>query len=285
MPPGILADSSAPALTAQLAVVWDAMASIGESLTDEEWRRPTPCPGWPVSAQYAHVIGTESMLLDRPNPPQDPGKPDPGKRQHVRNDIGGFNEIWVAALDPLPRPEVLERFAEVTTARKKALAAMGEDDFAKPSWTPIGQADYRRFMQIRVFDCWVHDQDVRDAIGRPGDEEGPAAEQSVDEIFRAIGYLVGKKAAAPAGSTVTIALTGPIRRTVHVASIEGRARAVPALEGDPTAAITLTSTAFTRLAGGRIDPARVVAGELGGVELAGDRDLAGRLIANLAFTI
>jgi uncharacterized protein (TIGR03083 family) len=280
MTPGIVTDSSGAALTAQLTEVWDAMASLGEGITDEEWRLPSPCPGWPVSAQYAHVIGTESMLLDRPNPPADPGRP-----PHVHNDIGGFNEIWVAALDPLPRAAVLERLAEVTTARKKALAAMGEEDFARPSWTPIGQADYRRFMQIRVFDCWVHEQDVRDAVGRPGHEEGPAAEQSVDEIFRAIGYLVGKKAAAPAGSTVTITLTGPVRRTVHVASIDGRARAVPAIDGAATAAITLTSTAFTRLACGRIDPARVAGGELGGVEMAGDGELAGRLIANLAFTV
>jgi uncharacterized protein (TIGR03083 family) len=278
--PGIVADSSAAGLTAQLAEVWDAMAALGQSLSDAEWSLPTPCPGWPVSALYAHVIGTESMLLQRPNPTVDSGT-----RDHVRNDIGGFNETWVASLEPLTRPEVLERFAEVTTARKEALVGMAEDDFAKPSWTPIGQADYRRFMQIRVFDCWVHEQDVRDATRRPGHEEGPAAEQSLDEIFRAIGFLVGKKAAAPPGSTVTITLTGPVRRTVHVASVEGRAKAVAGVEGEPTAGITLTSTAFTRLACGRVEPWAVVAGDLGGVEMTGDHELAGRLVHNLAFTI
>jgi uncharacterized protein (TIGR03083 family) len=278
--PWIVAESSAAGLTGQLTEVWDAMGALGRSLSEEEWTLPTACPGWPVAAQYAHVIGTESALLQRPNPPVNPGTP-----AYVHNDIGRFNEKWVAALAPLAQTDVLERFAEVTASREEELAGMSEADFDRASWTPIGQADYRRFMQIRVFDCWIHEQDVRDATGRPGHEEGPAPEQSVDEIVRALGYLVGKKAAAPAGSTVTITLTGPIRRTVHVVSIDGRAKAVAGLNGDPTAAIALTSTAFTRLACGRVEPAAVLGGGLGGVEMTGDRNLGRRLVANLAFTI
>jgi uncharacterized protein (TIGR03083 family) len=272
----IRSDSSADGLKAQLGEVWDSLGDLGDSLSDDEWKRPSPCPGWPVSAQYAHVIGTESMLLGRPNPEADPGRPD-----HVRNDIGGFNEVWVAALDAEPRSEVMARFVEVTDTRKRALADMDEDAFSQPSWTPVGQADYRRFMQIRVFDCWVHEQDVRDAVGRPGHESGPVAEQSVDEIVRAIGYLVGKKAKAPDGSSVRITLSGPVERTVDVAVVDGRARAVETLDGPPTASLELASSLFTRLACGRVSPDAVI----DRVTLSGDADLARRVIDNLAFTI
>jgi uncharacterized protein (TIGR03083 family) len=274
-PPGIAADSSASALTGQLTEVWSTLAALGSGLTDEEWALDTACPGWPVSAQYAHVIGTESLLLGRPNP-----EIDPGQRQHVRNDIGGLNEVWVAALAGESRVEVLERFAEVTGARKRALEAMSEDDFSKPSWTPVGQADYRRFMQIRTFDCWMHEQDVRGAVGQPGHEDGPVAEQSVDEIVRALGYLVGKRAGASEGSALTLKLTGPVRRTVHVA-VAGRAQVVEHLPAAATAQVAMGSTLFTRLAGGRVAPATAA----GQVELAGDTALGQRLIDNLAFTI
>ena len=37
-------------------------------------------------------------------------------------------------------------------------------------------------MRIRVFDCWLHEQDIRDAVGRPGGEDGPAASVALDEI-------------------------------------------------------------------------------------------------------
>lgn len=273
--PGLAADNSAAGLTGQLDEVWSALGALGSGLDDSQWAGETACPGWPVSAHYAHVIGTESLLLGRPNPEIDPGRP-----EHVRNDIGGLNEAWVAALAGESRATVMERLAEVTGARRAALKSMGEDDFSKPSWTPVGQADYRRFMQIRVFDCWMHEQDVRAAVGRPGHEDGPVAEQSVDEIVRALGYLFGKKAGAPEGSALTLELTGPVRRTLHVA-VAGRAGVVDHLDVEPTVVVTMESTLFTRLAGGRMAPAAAA----GQVQLSGDVDLGQRLIDNLGFTI
>jgi uncharacterized protein (TIGR03083 family) len=273
--PGLVADSSAAGLTAQLDDVWTSLAFLGATLTDDDWQSATPCPGWPVSAQYAHVVGTESMLLGRPNPDADPGKP-----EHVRNDIGGFNEVWVVSLAGESRAEVLARFDEVTEARRAALAAMGEDDFSKESWTPVGKADYRRFMQIRVFDCWVHDQDVRDAVRRPGDESGPVAEQAIDEIVRALGYVVGKRAGATDGQRVTFELTGPLERIIHVA-VDGRAQVVESLDGPATVTLSLGSTPFARLACGRVAPAAVQ----DRVKVAGDDDLGRRVLDNLAFTI
>jgi uncharacterized protein (TIGR03083 family) len=269
------ADNSARGLISQLHEVWSSLAGLGATLTDKEWALPTACPGWPVAAQYAHVIGTESVLLGRPAPDLDPGP-----ARHVRNDIGRFNEAWVAGLAPLPRTEVLARFAEVTDARGQALAAMDEDNFSEPSWTPVGQADYRRFMQIRVFDCWVHEQDVRMAVNRAGHEVGAVVEQVVDEIGRALGYIVGKKAGAPAGSSVAIELTGPLRRTLCV-MVEGRARVVDRLDAPATATLTLGSVLFTRLACGRVDPAAVI----GEVQVGGETDLGQRLLTALPFTI
>jgi uncharacterized protein (TIGR03083 family) len=303
-PSGIIADNSAAGLRDQLDEVWTSLAFVGAALAEEEWLFATACPGWNVAAQYAHVIGTESMLLGRPSPEIDPGRP-----EHVRNDIGGFNEVWVATLAGQPRETVLAQFDEVTEARRAALDAMSEDDFSAPAWTPIGQSDYRRFMQIRVFDCWVHEQDVRDAVRRPGHEDGPVAEQAIDEIARALGYLVGKKAGAPDGSAVTLELTGPVERSFHVA-MEGRAKLVASLDGPATATVTLASSTFTRLACGRVDPGAVLdrppgaadgsgrggagaggSGQAGAAEgagkglLSGDIDLARRVVANLAFTI
>jgi uncharacterized protein (TIGR03083 family) len=278
--PGIVADSSASALKGQLDEVWNSLATVGVSLGDADWDAPTSCPGWPVSAQYAHVVGTESMLLGRPNPEVIPDRPD-----HVRNDIGTFNEAWIVSLASESRESVLARFAEVTSARRAALAAMSEQDFAADSWTPIGPSDYRRFMQIRVFDCWVHEQDVRFAIERPGHEIGPVAEQSVDEIVRALGYIVGKKAGAGPGSSVRISLTGPLERAIEVAVVDGRARVIDAVDGPPTTTLALSSTAFTRLASGRVDAATVLAGDFGGVTIAGDSDFGERIVTSLPFTI
>lgn len=263
-------------LVGLLATAWSSMAELLASLSDEEWERPA-LPGWDVHDVVAHLVGTERMLSGE-QAPEPPAADRAG--EHVRNDIARVNEGWVVALRARSHAELLADFVEVTARRLAALAAMGADEFDAPSWTPVGQATYGRFMEIRVFDCWMHEHDVRAAVGRPGDEDGPVAEQSLAEVVGSLGYVVGKRVGAPDGSSVTIHLTGPIHRDVHVL-VDGRARVVDSLDGPATASVSLPSTLFLRLAGGRVDPEA----ELANVELGGDPELAHRLATRLAFTI
>jgi uncharacterized protein (TIGR03083 family) len=268
------AENTAAALTAQLAETWSSIEDLGRGLTPAEWLTPTACPGWTVADQLAHIVGTESMLAGDPAPAGDAAD----AAAHVRNDIGRANEQWVVALRRLPPIELVETFHRITARRLEALRARPEAEWEEPSWTPVGRADYRRFMQIRVFDSWVHEQDMRAAVGRPGHADGPAAEQAIDEIERALGYLVGKRGGAPEGSAVTIDLTGPVTRSVHV-MVDGRATVVAALRAPADVTIRLDSTTFVALACGRVDPGHVTIG------IDGNQELGQRIAANLAFTI
>ena len=125
------------------------------------------------------------------------------------------------------------------TARRLAvLQDTYQADWDTEGFTPAGIDTYGRFMRIRVFDCWFHEQDIRDAVGQPGGEEGVSARAALDEMEAAIGYVVGKKAAAPAGSRVTFVLTGPAARTIHV-EVGERAKVVDELDGPATVTLTM----------------------------------------------
>jgi uncharacterized protein (TIGR03083 family) len=174
--------------------------------------------------------------------------------------------------------DLLEKFRHTTARRLEALRALTDAQWDEPSWTPVGKADYRRFMQIRVFDSWVHEQDMRTAVGQPGHGDGPAAEQAIDEIERALGYVIGKRAGAPDGSSVTIELTGPVTRNIHVA-VDGRAAVVATLPDVADVILRLSSDTFVALACGRVDPADVA------IAIEGDQELGQRIATNLAFTI
>jgi hypothetical protein len=102
----------------------------------------------------------------------------------------------------------------------------------------------------------------------------------VDEVVNALGYIVGKKAAAPDGSSVSIELSGPVRRKLNVL-VEGRGRVVDTLPRSPTATLRMGSGLFVRLAAGRVDPSS----HLGDIQLNGDTELGRRVATNLAFTI
>ncbi|HYI60362.1 MAG TPA: maleylpyruvate isomerase family mycothiol-dependent enzyme [Acidimicrobiales bacterium] len=257
----------------------EELAALDALLTDlpeEDWSRPTPCPGWDVRANVAHIVGTEWMLAGRPSPDV---PVDRDARPHVRNDIGAFNEAWVighAGTDP---GEMLALLRDVTAERVATLRAMGDDEWEAESFTPAGPDSYGRFMRIRVFDCWMHEQDIRDALRRPGHTTGLPVEVTIDEMASALGYAVGKKAGAPDGTSVTFALTD-LGRDLHVA-VDGRARVVEALDGPATVTLRLGVHAFSRLAGGRAtldeldDP----------VEVEGDTALGHQVLTRLAYTI
>ncbi len=259
---------------------WRTLDELMAGLSEDEWATPTPLPGWTVKDVMAHAIGTESMLLGEAAPEIDVGAP-----EHVRNDIGRFNEQWVTSMRDRSPADVLTDFRRVTSRRLEALRAMDTDTWEAEGFTPAGKDSYGRFMRIRVFDCWIHEQDIRDAVGRPGGDAGAPAELALDEMTTAMGFVVGKKAGASPGSRVMFDLIGPASRQVLVELGTGegaRAAVVDELSGPPTVTLRMPVGVFVRLGGGRADPASLREQ----VEITGeDGELGERLVANLAFTI
>ena len=258
-----------------LAQEWAVINDLLAGLSDQDWSREA-LPGWDVHDVLAHIIGTERMLSGA----EFPSAPVADLGAHVRNDIGKANEAWVLALRDRSHADLLADFRSVTAKRLASLRAMSAEEFNAPSWTPAGQATYARFMRIRIFDCWMHEQDIRAAVGLPGNEDGPVAAEALAEVVLALGYIIGKKGGAPDGCSVLIRLTGPVERDLPVV-VDGRARVVPRIEGEPTASLMLPSSLFLRLAGGREDAGKA----LGRISLGGDEVLGRQLATNLAYTI
>ncbi|OBG25803.1 maleylpyruvate isomerase family mycothiol-dependent enzyme [Mycobacterium sp. 852002-51057_SCH5723018] len=264
-----------------LFAVWDSIDALLDGLPENRWRAATPLPGWDVKAVASHMIGTESFLAGIPAPQPDV---DVAAFDHVRNDTGVMNECWVRHLSAESGPAVLERFRSVTKDRRAALTSMPDEEWNAVAPTPVGPESYGRFMRVRVFDCWMHEQDMREALARPSSDDeldGTASQLSLDEIAATMGYVVGKLAKAPAGSRILFELTGPLTRGIRV-NVDGRARLVDDFAGQqPTATIRLDGLQFTRLSGGR----PMSAARIQDVELGGDKDVAGRIVENLNFVI
>ncbi|MCB9389006.1 MAG: maleylpyruvate isomerase family mycothiol-dependent enzyme [Acidimicrobiia bacterium] len=254
-----------------LATVWESIVELGADLSEEQWATPTSLPGWTVKDNVSHMIGTERLLAGYPPEECDATTPD-----YVKNGIGEINEPSVALRRPLSGAEVLEEFRAITAARIEALRSMSDDDMAADSWTPVGPWTYRMFMEVRVFDCWFHEQDIREALDLPGHLIGPAAEYAYERTVASFPYVVGKRAGVPTGSTVTLQLTGDWERTVHV-DVADKAVAVADLDRPATVTLTCDAFAFGRLTGGRWDKSGEQA--VGAVIIDGDVEL-GRAIVD-----
>jgi uncharacterized protein (TIGR03083 family) len=265
-----------------LMAEFDAVTDLAHDIAVAEWDRPTCLPGWSVKDQLSHLVGTELMLEGEPMP-----EVDVGHLTHVRNDIGASGELWVESMRPLSGPEVLERWKAVVERRRATLGAMDQAAFDAPSWTPAGPDEtFGRFMRIRHFDAFMHEHDIRGALGRPDHDDPDHVRFALTEPVSGLGYVVGKRAGIPSGQRVQLDLTGPGEMTVFV-EVGDRATVVDTLSGEPTIGIRLPAMLYLRLAGGRQDPAPHLdsSADVEQIELRGDEDLAGQLAANFAFTI
>jgi uncharacterized protein (TIGR03083 family) len=258
---------------------WASIADLLAGLSDDEWAMATPLPGWDVQDNVAHMIGTEMMMSGEPAPDVEI---DREVATHVRNDIGAFNEAWIESLRATDPADVRAQFIELGARRLEALDAMTQDEWDEVSFTPAGKDTYGRFVQIRVMDCWMHEQDIRDAVGRPGNETGLPVEVMLDEVTTALGFVVGKKAGVQKGESVTFALTenGSVVREIHVA-VDGRAAVVDSLPGPATTTLTMPVGVMTRRCAGRVAPDEL----RDQITIEGDADIAERVLANQTYTI
>ena len=255
---------------------WSSIDELISGLDDEKWSWPSPLPGWDVRANVVHMFGTEAALLGK-SPTVEIGDDGP---EHVRNPIGAINEAWVATYADRPPAELVEQFRSLTAERLTVLESMSDDEWNEVGFLPAGQAPYGRFMQIRVFDCWMHEQDIRYAIRMPGHEQGAPVDLSLDELSNAMGFVVGKKAAAPEGSSVTFDLRGATSRRIHV-QVGGRAQVVDELDGPATTTLVMPVISFAHIAGGRLDREL----HMTHCEIEGDQELGRRVLENLPYTI
>ncbi|MFN2463802.1 MAG: maleylpyruvate isomerase family mycothiol-dependent enzyme [Candidatus Dormibacteria bacterium] len=265
---------SLPGVVAELEAVWASLAGLTADMDDGQWRRATGCPGWEVRDLVAHVVGTERSLAGE----HEPGAPE-RYPQYVRNPIGEFNERWVAHLRVLSRRDVVTALREVTAKRLQMLSALSEADWSAPSWTPAGPGTYLDFMRIRVFDCWVHEQDIRWVLGKPGGMDGPWVDTALGIPRGALPKLVARGVGAPEGTLVEVVLEGEPERRWRVAVREGRGVEVHDGATRPSVQVRGEILDFVSRFCGRVHP-QTGAG-IGRLEVEGDLELGRRLLEKL----
>jgi uncharacterized protein (TIGR03083 family) len=257
------------------------LIDLGRTMRPDDAARPTDCPGWTVLDQIAHVASLEAMVAGEPEPDVDISH-----HAHVRHAFGARVERYVESRRGRDLEEVLdeleERLAERLTFYRSG-TEWGEREVAGP----FGTTTWGDLLAIRTFDIWVHEQDVREALERPGGLDSGAAALAVSQLFAALPRIVAKDAAIEPGNAVVLDLTGPTvgRAGARVEEHDGKARGIPLFTGDAeehsdvvTTSLTMSTAVAGRLAGGRKAPDELH------VVVHGDDEVARRVMAAMAIT-
>jgi uncharacterized protein (TIGR03083 family) len=248
---------------------YDAIESLAGRMDAAQWRAQSLCPDWAMRDVIAHLGMMERVMTGWL--PESAGDLPPLERiDPYREEMAALGDAAFAA-----------RTGEIFAGRRADLAGLTEADLARQSWTPIGPRSYGGFLEIRIFDFWVHERDIAAPLGWPCDDAGPRAQIALAQVEDSIGYIVGKKIGLPDGASIVFHLTGPVRRDLAVV-VDGRARAVDHVE-HPDVALTTDTVTFIQLAAGRIDPQRQI--DAGRVTWTGNAQLGEQAARNLRFTI
>lgn len=236
-------------------------------LSAEQMATQSLCPDWNVREVIAHTMAVE-VVLDGWAPSAE--VPPPFEK------MGEFN-VEAAELDA---DAFVDRIRAVTESRLSDLASLGAGVIDEASFTPAGIATYRRFLQVRVFDMWVHARDIAIPLGETVPAGGDAAEMALQEIDDSIGFVVGKKIGLPEGKSIVFSIRGDVQRDIAV-QVDGRATRTERIDAPDVTVITDVTT-FVMLAAGRIDPQEQI--DAGTITWTGDDDWGRTAALNLAYT-
>jgi len=150
-----------------------AFMELLSGLKPEEWQRPTVCGDWTVRDLVLHMLGSHVGMIsgwrdDFRNPHFAAGL-DISTWDGLLAAIDRQNALWVAATQRVSPRLLVELFQMIgdefvaTMRTVDPMAPSGPVDWAGPDPAPAWMQLAREYTE-----CWIHQQHIRDAVGKPG---------------------------------------------------------------------------------------------------------------------
>lgn len=238
-----------------LEATWSSTISLCESLGEDDWSRATGCPGWDVRDQVAHIVGIESDLLGWPSAASD------------TDDFLVRLEVGVTSRRTLSSAELLDELRDVTSERLKVLR---DADLTEEGFSPFGPMEVGRFLGIRAFDSYAHEQDIRRAVARSGHLDGPVPIHARETILRGLGRL-----GLPDGTALVFDIDGATRPILFA---NGKGKVIDDVPPSATATLSMPLETFVALGCGRSDADRSQ------VSISGDQAVGEDVLGRMSVT-
>lgn len=189
---------------------------LGE-LSPEHWERPVPGSDWTVRQVVAHLLDGDLRRLSLHRDGLEPPAPEAPIRGYgdLVEFLDGLNREWLRAARRLS-PRVLAELVEWAGGRVvdffDSLDPEAESLFPV-AWAGEERSRVRMDVARELTEKWIHQQQIRDAVGRPGPADGGGLLHAVLEIllrgvphsYRGWSFEEGE---APPGTAVRLEVEG-----------------------------------------------------------------------------
>lgn len=183
------------------------LLSLLADLAEDEWHRPTSAPGWFVKDMAAHLLGGDIAILSRKRDGFRQSQTIQRPGQLVER-VNRLNAEWVLAASRMS-PRLLQEFLAFTGPEVEACFASldpsaigGPVSWAGPDPAPVWFDIAREFTER-----WHHQQQIRDATGRPPLYDPYFLSPVLNTFVRAMPHSF-RETEAPAGACVRLEISG-----------------------------------------------------------------------------
>ena len=253
------------------------VADLVSPLSDDQWHADTPCPGWQVADVVAHLADFESFLSGNPRAVVEPNW---ANLPHVLSETGKFIEIGVQARRDYTKTELVAELRELIEVRRTILNTDTGDLNSQVRGPFGGPITLERALTMRGFDTWIHEQDIRDAIGQPGGWSGLPFEVALSTLISALPVVWGKNSKPPVNAVLKVVISDLASEVLVRLDDDGRARFIEL--GEPTVQLTISVSDLVHLMCGRVDANNPEFLER--IDVTGPDDLVQRLIVGMVVT-
>jgi uncharacterized protein (TIGR03083 family) len=188
--------------------ILEALLDLLAGLSDGEWAAPTVCPGWSVKDIAGHLLGDDVGMLSRRRDGYRRGNAAIAGWDDLVAFINRQNAEWVETARRLS-PRLLCDMLRLTGAQVSAFfqsldpfALGGPVDWAGPDPAPVWLDLAREYTER-----WHHQQQIREAIGKPGLMEPRYFAPALDAFVRALPHTYRNIDAAEQ-TLVALTITG-----------------------------------------------------------------------------
>ncbi len=252
-----------------------SLLSVLDDLSAEEWEMPTVCTGWSVKDVALHILGSEvgiiSRFRDGFSSPHFADGLDISTWDGLLTAINRQNDYWTHATRRIS-PQLLLQFLRFTGDESSAVyrsldpfALGGPVDWAGPGPAPLWMHISREYTER-----WVHQQHIRDAVGRPGFTDRRSFHPVLDAFARAIPHVL-RETDASYGTLVRLTITGEAGGSWTARSEGGKGWSLIADHTSPAeASVEIDQDLAWRLFTKGVTPEEISTR----VQVTGDRELA-----------
>jgi uncharacterized protein (TIGR03083 family) len=187
--------------------VHSSLLELLTALSTEDWNKPTACARWSVKDIAAHLLGGQLGVLSRKRDGH-AYSGNPMNWDELVVLINNLNDLWVKAADRLSPDllgDLLGRSGEQVCAYFNSLDpyAIGDPvDWAGPERAPVWLDLAREYTE-----WWHHQQQIRDAVGKPGLKEPRFFAPVLDAFIRALPHTY-RAVDANDGTLVALTISG-----------------------------------------------------------------------------